>query len=52
LEKVVFERFAKRAFKWRPQAGAIEVVEEQFLLDQTIEGAGEAEYASEEGLNG
>ena len=52
LEKLVFERFAKRAFKWRPQAGGIEVVEEQFLLDQTIEGAGEAEYASEEGLNG
>jgi len=52
LEKVVFERFAKRAFKWRPQAGDIDVVEEQFLFDPTIEGAGEAEYVSEEGING
>jgi NitT/TauT family transport system permease protein len=52
LEKLVFEPLAARSFKWRPQIGAINVVEEQFLLDETIEGAGEAEYAREGGLDG
>lgn len=52
LEKLVFEPLAARSFKWRPQIGAINVVEEQFLLDDTVEGAGEAEYAREGGLDG
>jgi ABC-type nitrate/sulfonate/bicarbonate transport system permease component len=44
LERLIFEPLSRRAFKWRPQAGGIDVVEETFLLDETIEGAGEAEY--------
>lgn len=52
LEKLIFERLADRAFKWRPQIGGVEVVEEQFLLDQTFEGAGKAEYAGDGGIDG
>jgi NitT/TauT family transport system permease protein len=48
IEKLVFEPLANRAFKWRPQIGKIDVVEEQFLLDPTIEGSGEANYARKE----
>ncbi|HEY5685626.1 MAG TPA: ABC transporter permease subunit [Acidimicrobiia bacterium] len=52
LEKLVFEPLAARSFKWRPRIGDIGVVEEKFILDPTIDGAGEAEYAREGGLDG
>ena len=52
LEKLVFEPLAARSFKWRPRIGDIGVVEENFILDPTIDGAGEAEYAREGGLDG
>jgi NitT/TauT family transport system permease protein len=52
VEQLIFEPAARRAFKWRPQAGEIQVVEEQFLLDQTIEGAGEDPAAVEGGVRG
>ncbi len=29
LEKLVFDRLARRAFKWRPQLGAYELAEER-----------------------
>ncbi|MDH5293350.1 MAG: hypothetical protein OEW91_06680, partial [Acidimicrobiia bacterium] len=43
LEKLLFEPLAEKAFKWRPRVGDVGVVEEQFLLDQTVEGALEVE---------
>ena len=30
LEKLVFDRIYERAFRWRPQTGAVQIVEEQF----------------------
>lgn len=52
LEKLVFEPLAERAFKWRPQVGGIDVVEEQFLMDQTVEGAGEDPSTIQGGTRG
>ncbi len=52
LEKQVFERLSKRAFKWRPQLGGVEMVEEAFLIDDTIEGAGENPVTLEGGTRG
>lgn len=58
LEKLVFERLAERAFKWRPKPGDIDLVEEGFLMDQTLEGAAEgsaaalADHIGEEGPRG
>lgn len=52
LEKLVFEPLSAKAFKWRPKAGDIGIVEEQFLLDETIPGAGEADYEREAATDG
>ena len=52
LEKLVFERLSKKAFKWRPQVGGVEMVEESFLIDQTIGGAGENPVTIEGGIRG
>lgn len=42
LEKLVFEPLTERTFKWRPTLGAVDLVEEQFLMDETLDGAEEA----------
>ncbi len=52
LEKLVFEPLTDKAFKWRPKAGGIDLVEEQFLLDDTIEGAGEDPSRLQGGIRG
>ena len=52
LEKLVFEPLTDKAFKWRPQLGGVEIVEEQFLLDTTIEGAGEDPSRLQGGIRG
>lgn len=37
LEYFVFDRMYKRSFKWRPELGAVDIVEEGFQLDDTVE---------------
>lgn len=44
LEKLIFEPLAERSFKWRPKISGVEVVEQEFMLDPTAEGARSAEH--------
>jgi NitT/TauT family transport system permease protein len=41
LEKFAFEPLTEKAFKWRPQTTGRAVVEEEFLLDDTLPGMAE-----------
>jgi NitT/TauT family transport system permease protein len=52
LEYFVFDRLYKRSFRWRPQLGAVDIVEEGFRFDDTLEGADEDPRSVEESERG
>lgn len=48
LEYFVFDRLYRRSFKWRPQLGAVDIVEERFQIDDTLPGGEEDPRTVEE----
>jgi NitT/TauT family transport system permease protein len=52
LEKLAFEPLTEKAFRWRPQVGAVGVVEEQFMLDEAPESTNQDPTRPEGGARG